>query len=55
MQSKVVTNHSVTVLRSMTAQELDALAIQAALVVQDAKKSADFSRASNPATGKVIC
>jgi hypothetical protein len=56
MQSvKVVTNHSYAVLKTMTAQEIDELAIQAAQAVQDAKKSAEFSRASNPVTGKVIC
>jgi hypothetical protein len=52
---KVVTNHSLAVLRAMTPEELDHLAIEAAKTVQEAKQSADFSRASNPATGKVIC
>jgi hypothetical protein len=39
----------------MTPEELDNLAIEAAKTVQEAKQSADFSRASNPSTGKVIC
>jgi len=52
---KVVISHSVTVLRAMTPAELDALAIQAAETVKEAKESARFSQASNPATGKVIC
>ncbi len=39
----------------MTPEELDTLCVKAALTVQEAKQSADFSRASNPATGKLIC
>jgi hypothetical protein len=39
----------------MTPEELDGLAIMAAKTVADAKHSAEFSRASNPVTGKVIC
>jgi hypothetical protein len=52
---KVVTNHSVAVLRALTPEELDALCVKAALVVQEAKQSADFNKASNPSTGKLIC
>ncbi len=52
---KVVTNHSLNVLRAMTPEELDTLACDAAQAVVDAKKSADFSKSSNPSTGKVIC
>ena len=39
----------------MTPDELDKLCISAAITVQEAKQSADFSRASNPVTGKLIC
>jgi hypothetical protein len=55
MQNKVVTNHSVTVLRAMTPDELDKLVIQAALTVQESQQSAKFAQASNPSTGKLIC
>jgi hypothetical protein len=46
---------SVEVLRSLKPEELDALVIQAAKVVQDARKGVQNATASNPATGKLIC
>jgi len=52
---KVVTNHFFAILLAMEPGELDNLAKEAAKTVKEAKQSADFSRASNPATGKVIC
>jgi hypothetical protein len=51
---KVVVDHSVAVLRAMTPDEMDKLAVRAALRVQEAKQSAQFSQASNPAKGKLI-
>jgi hypothetical protein len=52
---KVVVTQSLTTLRALTPDELDVLCKEAAKTVKEAKDSADFSRASNPMTGKVIC
>jgi hypothetical protein len=52
---KVVVTQSLNTLRALTPDELDTLCREAAKTVKEAKDSAEFSRASNPMTGKVIC
>ena len=54
-KQKAVVNVSITVLRTLSALELDTLAIEASKTVKEGKDLVDFSRRSNPVTGKVIC